>query len=60
MSVEGYVGNFKVKVRRKPRYVLEDKCNGCGICWEKCPAVRIPEKRHIRKGDLIINKSAAR
>jgi heterodisulfide reductase subunit A len=36
-EVSGYVGNFKVKIRRKPRYVDEDKCTGCGVCQEKCP-----------------------
>jgi heterodisulfide reductase subunit A len=36
-EVSGYVGNFKVKVRRKPRYVDESKCTGCGVCQEKCP-----------------------
>jgi len=36
-EVSGYVGNFKVKIRRKPRYVDESKCTGCGVCQEKCP-----------------------
>ncbi len=36
-EVSGYVGNFKVKIRRKARYVDEDKCTGCGVCQEKCP-----------------------
>ena len=36
-EVEGYIGNFKVKVERKPRYVLEDRCTGCGLCSEVCP-----------------------
>ena len=36
-EVSGYVGNFKVKIRKKPRYVDESKCTGCGICQEKCP-----------------------
>jgi heterodisulfide reductase subunit A len=36
-EVAGFVGNFKVKVRRKPRYVDEDKCTGCGLCESKCP-----------------------
>jgi heterodisulfide reductase subunit A len=36
-EVNGSVGNFKVKVTRKPRYVDEAKCTGCGICAEKCP-----------------------
>ncbi len=37
MEVSGYVGNFAVKVKRKARYIDEDKCIGCGICQEKCP-----------------------
>lgn len=36
-EVGGYVGNLKVKVRRKATYVDYDKCNGCGQCQEKCP-----------------------
>jgi heterodisulfide reductase subunit A len=36
-EVSGYVGNFKVKIRRKPRYVDESKCTGCGTCQDKCP-----------------------
>jgi heterodisulfide reductase subunit A2 len=36
-DVQGYVGNFRVKVRRKPRYVDVDKCTGCGTCAEACP-----------------------
>jgi heterodisulfide reductase subunit A len=37
-GVKGFVGNFKVTVLKKPRYVDEKKCNGCLICAEKCPA----------------------
>ncbi|MDF1515977.1 MAG: CoB--CoM heterodisulfide reductase iron-sulfur subunit A family protein, partial [Anaerolineae bacterium] len=36
-EVDGYIGNFKVKIERKPRYVLLDRCTGCGICAEVCP-----------------------
>jgi NADH:ubiquinone oxidoreductase subunit E/NAD-dependent dihydropyrimidine dehydrogenase PreA subunit len=36
-GISGYVGNFKVKVRRKARYVDEDKCTGCLQCIERCP-----------------------
>lgn len=36
-EVTGAVGNFKVKIRKKARYVNEAKCTGCGICIEKCP-----------------------
>jgi heterodisulfide reductase subunit A-like polyferredoxin len=38
-KVEGSTGNFKVTVRRKARFVEEDKCTGCGACTEKCPSV---------------------
>jgi heterodisulfide reductase subunit A len=37
VDVSGYVGNFKVKIRKKPRYVDESKCTGCGTCQDKCP-----------------------
>jgi heterodisulfide reductase subunit A-like polyferredoxin len=33
-NVEGKAGDFKVTVRRKTRYVEEDKCTGCGACAE--------------------------
>lgn len=36
-DVSGFIGNFKVKIRKRARYVDEDKCNGCGVCQEKCP-----------------------
>ena len=36
-EVSGYVGNFKVKIRKRPRYVIEDKCTGCGECENVCP-----------------------
>jgi heterodisulfide reductase subunit A len=36
-EVSGSVGNFKVKIRKKARYVDPVKCTGCGICVEKCP-----------------------
>jgi len=38
-KVEGEAGDFLVTVRRKARYVEEDKCTGCGACAEKCPTV---------------------
>jgi heterodisulfide reductase subunit A len=36
-EVSGSVGKFKVKIRKKASYVDNSKCNGCGVCWEKCP-----------------------
>ena len=40
-EVTGYIGNFTVTVRRKPRYVKEGVCTGCGECANVCP-VTIP------------------
>ena len=37
-EVSGYVGNFDVKIRRKASFVDWDRCTGCGLCMEKCPA----------------------
>lgn len=34
--VEGFVGSYRVTVRRKPRYVLEDACVGCLECIDAC------------------------
>jgi heterodisulfide reductase subunit A len=52
----GYIGNFKVKVRRKARFVDESKCTGCGQCWSICPATRVPRKRTIKLGDQIVKQ----
>jgi heterodisulfide reductase subunit A len=37
MKVDGFVGNFAVTIKKKPRYIKIEDCTGCGICWEKCP-----------------------
>ncbi|OPX60466.1 MAG: CoB--CoM heterodisulfide reductase iron-sulfur subunit A [Methanobacterium sp. PtaB.Bin024] len=36
-EVHGYIGNFQVVIEKKPRYVIEDLCTGCGSCSEVCP-----------------------
>jgi heterodisulfide reductase subunit A len=36
-KIEGEPGNFKVTLRKKPRYVDEEKCTGCGTCVSNCP-----------------------
>ncbi|MDD5094121.1 MAG: NAD(P)-binding protein [Dehalococcoidia bacterium] len=38
-KVTGSQGNFKVQIRRKPRYVDWKKCTGCGTCSAGCPVV---------------------
>ncbi len=42
-EVAGYIGNYRVKVRRNPRYVKEGVCTGCGECEKVCPVIRPSE-----------------
>jgi len=56
-EVKGFVGNFHVKIRHKATYIDRSKCTGCGLCWESCPARKIPGTRVIRKGKLVIGQS---
>ena len=39
VEVEGEVGDFKVRVLRHPRYVIEEKCTACDDCAQVCPVV---------------------
>ena len=41
-EVKGYIGNFHVKVLRKPRYVTKD-CSACGECTKVCPIITANE-----------------
>ena len=36
-DVSGFIGNYTVHIRRKPRYIKEDLCTGCGECEKVCP-----------------------
>ena len=36
-DIQGQIGDFRVRIRRKPAYVDWDVCTGCGTCTEKCP-----------------------
>jgi len=41
-NVEGEPGDFTVTLKKKPRYIIEDKCTGCTTCVEYCP-VLVPD-----------------
>ena len=46
-SVDGYIGNFEVKIRKKARSVDIDKCTGCGDCYINCMSrnrISIPDR----------------
>ncbi len=49
-EVSGSVGHFKVKIRKKARYVDAQKCTGCGICVEKCPRKVIDDDFEVGMG----------
>ena len=42
-DVSGFVGNFKVTVRKKARYVDFEECTACGDCAKECPVI-IPDE----------------
>ena len=49
-SLEGFIGNFKARIRLKSRSVDLDKCTGCGACTTKCPTKKIPSEFNAAMG----------
>jgi heterodisulfide reductase subunit A len=43
IELDGYVGNYKVKIKKKSSYVDFSTCTGCGTCIQKCP-VKVPNE----------------
>ena len=37
LAIDGQEGDFKVRVRKNPRYIDMSKCIACGECTKKCP-----------------------
>jgi len=50
-KIRGRAGNFEITLNKRPRYVDEDKCTGCGSCVTNCPVQNIlyitPERDEI-------------
>jgi heterodisulfide reductase subunit A len=42
-DIDGYVGNFRIRVHEKPRFVSRKLCNGCGECSKVCP-IEVPNE----------------
>jgi NADH:ubiquinone oxidoreductase subunit E len=40
-KIDGQAGNFTVTISKRPRYINEDKCTGCGTCTNNCPVRNI-------------------
>ena len=49
-GVTGYIGNFNVTIKKKPKYVDWDLCTGCGTCIEKCPTKKIKDEFELGLG----------
>ena len=51
-KVSGEPGNFKIKLKKRARYIDEEKCTGCGLCASNCPVSNIlyvaPDKEVIQ------------
>jgi heterodisulfide reductase subunit A len=43
-SLDGFIGNFNVRIRKKAKSVDEKLCTGCGLCTTKCPSKKIPSE----------------
>ncbi len=52
-GIKGKAGDFTVTLTKKPRYIIEDRCTGCGTCVEVCP-VKVPDPYNQ---NLSLNKA---
>ena len=54
-DIEGQPGNFTVTLKKRPRYIDEEKCTGCALCVNNCPVRNIiytePEKEELKLSD---------
>jgi heterodisulfide reductase subunit A2 len=53
-KVEGFIGNFKVTIRKKAKSVIDERCTGCGLCVQKCPT-----KKALSEFDEGLSKRTA-
>ncbi|MBC8401102.1 MAG: NAD(P)H-dependent oxidoreductase subunit E [Candidatus Marinimicrobia bacterium] len=54
-SVSGEPGHFHIKMKKRSRFVDEDKCTGCGICAEQCPVRKVI---YVTPGEELIEIAA--
>jgi heterodisulfide reductase subunit A len=53
-EITGEMGDFRVRIRRKPAYVNWDVCTGCGACTEKCPTlIPVAFDRHLEMAKVM-------
>jgi NADH:ubiquinone oxidoreductase subunit E len=51
-GLSGSAGNFFVTIKKKPRYVDETKCTGCGLCATACPVRQVIQVSAEEKPEL--------
>jgi NADH:ubiquinone oxidoreductase subunit E len=51
-KIEGEAGDFKVILNKRPRYINEEKCTGCGTCITNCPTRNIVQPLEKTKVEL--------
>ncbi|HLO89596.1 MAG TPA: CoB--CoM heterodisulfide reductase iron-sulfur subunit A family protein [Lentimicrobium sp.] len=49
-ALDGFIGNFNVKIRKKAKSLDEKLCTGCGLCTTKCPQKKIPSEFEEKLG----------
>jgi heterodisulfide reductase subunit A len=49
LQVDGFIGNFKVRIRKNARFVIPENCTGCGECADICP-VEYPNQWEMNLG----------
>jgi heterodisulfide reductase subunit A len=55
VDIQGEVGDFRVTIKNKPRYVDLRKCTGCGLCAEAC----VQRDRIPNEFDMGVGKRSA-
>lgn len=59
-EVAGKAGDFHITIRHKPRFVLAERCTGCGRCTEVCPAERPADYEGTLRWEKAIRRPPAR
>jgi len=52
-KISGEAGDFTITLKKRPRYVDEDKCNGCGACVQVCPIGKLKPSPDPKKPQPI-------
>jgi NADH:ubiquinone oxidoreductase subunit E/NAD-dependent dihydropyrimidine dehydrogenase PreA subunit len=51
-KIEGQAGNFTITLKKRPRFVDESRCTGCGTCVANCPVHNVVQPLEIPRIEL--------